>query len=153
MNLQIEKLYRIAQQTERRIIGLMSGTSLDGLDIALCRINNSGQETTLFLENFITIPYNTAFRQHIRAIFAKRQIDQQMLSGLHAYVGRIHGESINNALERWEISSADIDLIASHGQTVYHAPQHLTGETNFPNSTLQIGKRDHIAHTTGIITL
>jgi len=153
MNLQIEKLYRIAQQTERRIIGLMSGTSLDGLDIALCRINNSGQETTLFLENFITIPYNTAFRQHIRAIFAKRQIDQQMLSGLHAYVGRIHGESINNALERWEISSADIDLIASHGQTVYHAPQHLTGETNFPNSTLQIGDGDHIAHTTGIITL
>lgn len=153
MNLQIEKLYRIARQTERRVIGLMSGTSLDGLDIALCRINNSGQETTLFLENFITIPYNTVFRQYIRAIFAKRKIDQQLLCGLHAYIGKTHGELINQALNEWKISASDVDLIASHGQTIYHAPQHLTGETNFPNSTLQIGDGDRIAHTTGVITL
>ena len=153
MNPQIEKLYQIAKQKERRIIGLMSGTSLDGLDIALCRIGNSGQDTTLFLENFTTTPYNNAFRQYVREIFAKRQIDQQVLSGLHAYIGRTHGEFINQALERWKISPSEVDLIASHGQTVYHAPQRLTGETNFPNSTLQIGDGDHIAHTTGIITL
>ncbi|NGM65556.1 anhydro-N-acetylmuramic acid kinase [Sphingobacterium sp. SGR-19] len=153
MNPQIEKLYRIAKQKERRIIGLMSGTSLDGLDIALCRIGNSGQGTTLFLENFITIPYDSAFRKYVREIFAKRQVDQQVLSGLHAYIGRTHGEFINQALERWEISPSDVDLIASHGQTVYHAPQRLTEDTNFPNSTLQIGDGDHIAHTTSIITL
>lgn len=153
MNPQIEKLYRIAQQKERRIIGLMSGTSLDGLDIALCRIGNSGQDTTLHLENFTTIPYDTVFRQHVRRIFAKRQIDQQVLCGLNAYIGQIHGTFINQALEQWNIPSSDVDLIASHGQTVYHAPQRLTEETTFSNSTLQIGDGDHIAHTTGIITL
>lgn len=153
MNPQIEKLYHIAQQKERRIIGLMSGTSLDGLDIALCRIGNSGQESTLFLENFITIPYNTIFRQHVREIFAKRQIDQQILCGLHAYIGKTHGAFINQALKQWNILPSDVDLIASHGQTVYHAPQRLTGQTNFPNSTLQIGDGDHIAHITGILTL
>lgn len=153
MNQQVEKLYRIAQQKERRIIGLMSGTSLDGLDIALCRIGSSGQETTLFLDNFTTIPYDTTFRQRIREIFAKRHIDQQLLCALHAYVGKTHGELINRALEQWNIPSSDVDLIASHGQTVYHAPQRLTGETILPNSTLQIGDGDHIAHITGIITL
>lgn len=153
MNVQIEKLYRIAQQKERRIIGLMSGTSLDGLDIALCRIADSGQETTLYLDNFISIPYDTAFRQRIREIFAKRQIDQQALCGLHAYIGQTHGTFINNALEQWGISSSDVDLIASHGQTVYHAPQRLTQQMGLPNSTLQIGDGDHIAHATGIITL
>src|SRR5690606_5463524 len=153
MNPQIEKLYRIAQQKERRIIGLMSGTSLDGLDIALCRIGNSGQKTTLFLENFTTISYNTAFRQYVREIFAKREINQQVLCGLHAYIGKKHGELVNQALKEWEIPPSDVDLIASHGQTVYHSPRRLTGETTFPNSTLQIGDGDHIAYTTGIITL
>src|SRR5690606_36536914 len=148
-----EKLYRIAQQKERRIIGLMSGTSLDGLDIALCRIGNSGQKTTLFLENFTTISYNTAFRQYVREIFAKREINQQVLCGLHAYIGKKHGELVNQALKEWEIPPSDVDLIASHGQTVYHAPRRLTGETTFPNSTLQIGDGDHIAYTTGVITL
>ena len=153
MNPQIEKLYRIAQQKERRIIGLMSGTSLDGLDIALCHIGNSGQETRLFLENFISIPYEDTFRQYIREIFAKRQIDQQVLCGLHAYIGKTHGTFINRTLKQWNISPLDVDLIASHGQTVFHAPQRLTEQASFPNSTLQIGDGDHIAQTTGIITV
>lgn len=153
MNAQVEKLYHIARKEERRIIGLMSGTSLDGLDVALCRIENSGRKITLLLENFTTIPYDTNFRQHIREIFAKRQVDQQMLSGLHALIGKTHGELVNHALKAWNIFPSEIDLIASHGQTIYHAPQRLTGQTTFPNSTLQIGDGDHIAYTTGIITL
>lgn len=153
MNTQIEKLYRIAQQKERRIIGLMSGTSLDGLDIALCRIGNSGPETTLAVEYFTTIPYTDDFRSHIRAVFAKRQVDQQLFCGLHAYIGQVHGELILQALRNWSVDTAEVDLIASHGQTVYHAPQRLTQDRHFPNSTLQIGDADHIAHKTGIITL
>src|SRR5207244_211242 len=47
----------------------------------------------------------------------------------------------------------DIDLIASHGQTVYHAPQRLHRQMGYPNATLQIGDGDHIAVKTGILTL
>lgn len=153
MNPQIEKLYRIAQKTERRIIGLMSGTSLDGLDMALCRIAHSGKKTTLHLEKFTSVPYTPAFRQYIREIFAKRQIDQQVLCGLNAYIAQTHAACINQALEQWRIPASAVDIIASHGQTVYHAPQRLTQHTDLPNSTLQIGDGDHIAHSTGIITL
>src|SRR5690606_34038292 len=56
------------------------------------------------------------------------------------------------ALEEWAISSKDIDLIASHGQTVSHAPQSFTQDRSLPNSTLQIGDADHIAVRTGVIT-
>ena len=153
MNPQIEKLYQIALKKERFIIGLMSGTSLDGLDIALCRIENAGKTTKISLEKFITMDYEDTFRTKVREIFAKRTIDQQLLSGLNAYVGITHANLINQALESWHISATEIDCIASHGQTVYHAPQSLTKDLNWPNSTLQIGDGDHIAIHTGIITL
>ncbi|PUV23113.1 anhydro-N-acetylmuramic acid kinase [Sphingobacterium athyrii] len=153
MNPQIEKLYQIGLKKERFIIGLMSGTSLDGLDIALCRIENAGNTTKISLEKFITMDYEDIFRTKVREIFAKRTIDQQLFSGLNAYIGITHANLINQALKSWNISAAEIDCIASHGQTVYHAPQSLTKDLNWPNSTLQIGDGDHIAIHTDIITL
>jgi anhydro-N-acetylmuramic acid kinase len=153
MNPQIERLYQISQKKERRIIGLMSGTSLDGLDIAVCRIENAGKTTKIQLEHFTTMVYEDDFRERVREVFAKRNIDQQLFSGLHAYIGVTHAKLINTALQQWNLSSSEIDCIASHGQTVYHAPQSLTKDRNWPNSTLQIGDGDHIAVNTGIITL
>ncbi|WP_437919431.1 anhydro-N-acetylmuramic acid kinase [Sphingobacterium sp. LRF_L2] len=153
MNPLIQRLYQIAKKDNRRIIGLMSGTSLDGLDIALCHITNSGSNTSLYLEKFITLPYEDIFRQEIRQIFAKREIDQQTLSGLNVYVAQTHAQLVNQALKQWQINPDQIDIIASHGQTVYHAPQRLTKDLHLPNSTLQIGDGDHIAVMTGIITL
>lgn len=153
MNPQIEKLYQISLKEERRIIGLMSGTSLDGLDIALCRIEHVGKSTKIHLEKFVTMDYEDDFRTRVRSVFAQRHIDQQLLSGLHAYIGITHAKLINTALQQWNISSTAIDCIASHGQTVYHAPQSLTKDPNSPNSTLQIGDGDHIAVHTSIITI
>ena len=153
MNNQIKKLYNISAKNNRLIIGLMSGTSLDGLDIALCRIEGAGFSTKLELIKFETFDYADDFRTYIRKIFAKRQIDQQEFCGINAYVGHAHADLINQALKKWDLCAEEIDLIASHGQTVYHAPQILTKDLTLPNSTLQIGDADHIAVNTGIITL
>lgn len=153
MNQQIAKLYKISQKESRWILGLMSGTSLDGLDIALCDVKNSGTATELVLKDFVTMPYDEEFRTNIRKIFAKKTIDHQELCGINPYVGIEHARLINAALRQWNISNEDIDLIASHGQTVFHAPQSLTKDTSLPNSTLQIGDGDHIAVHTGIITV
>src|SRR5690606_30711753 len=150
MNPQVDKLFQIAQKTERRIIGLMSGTSLDGLDIALCTIAHSGTNTQMKLEKFVTLDYPNSFRNRVREIFAKRDIDQQTLCGLNTFIGLMHGNLVKEALHMWQLTASDIDLIASHGQTVYHAPQRLTQDKNYPNSTLQIGDGDHIAATTKI---
>lgn len=153
MNKLITKLYHINQKESRLIIGLMSGTSLDGLDIALCEVNGTGTNTKLILKNFVTMNYEDEFRENIRKIFAKKEINQQDLCGINPYVGITHAQLINKALADWGISNENIDLIASHGQTVYHAPQILTKDPSLPNSTLQIGDGDHIAVLTGIITI
>ncbi|HMR17383.1 MAG TPA: anhydro-N-acetylmuramic acid kinase, partial [Mariniflexile sp.] len=68
MNANLEKLYRIAQKPIRTIIGLMSGTSLDGLDVALCKISGSGENTQVQLIHFETIDYSEAEKLEIRNI-------------------------------------------------------------------------------------
>ena len=62
MNKNIKSLYELAQKPTRTIIGLMSGTSLDGLDIALCNISGSGKKTFVSLEQFTTVPYSEAIK-------------------------------------------------------------------------------------------
>lgn len=153
MNTQIATLHRIAGQPIRRIIGLMSGTSLDGLDIALCRIEGSGKKTKLTVERFDTVPYTDDFREGILQVFARRSIDQQQLSQLHATIGTTHGTLVRQTLDKWGLEPGEVDLVASHGQTVYHAPQSLTGDASQPNSTLQIGDGDHVAWHSGLITV
>ena len=153
MNKNIEALYRIAQKETKRIIGLMSGTSLDGLDIALCEISGSGTNTNVKLAQFETISYSEEIKTEIRKIFAQKNIDFQHLVLLNEWIGLLHAGMINDALKKWNILSSEIDLIASHGQTVLHAPKFLHQQEKFPNATLQIGDGDHIAVKTGIITL
>ena len=153
MNKNLQNLYQIAQKPSRRIIGLMSGTSLDGLDVALCELSDSGEETKVKLLNFDTVDYSEEIKTEIRKIFAKQTIDFQHLALLNEWIGTLHAEMILDCLNRWNISANDVDLVASHGQTVMHAPKILHQQEKFPNATLQIGDGDHIAVKTGIITI
>ena len=153
MNSNLESLFKIAQKPTRTIIGLMSGTSLDGLDVALCEISGSGEETKVNLIQFDTVDYSEDIKSEIRSVFAKQTIDFQKLVLLNEWIGTLHANMILECLNRWDISPQKIDLIASHGQTVFHAPKILHQQEKFPNATLQIGDGDHIAVKTGIITL
>src|SRR5690606_24150864 len=103
MNPLVNKLYTIASKPARLIVGLMSGTSLDGLDIALCRIAGSGSNTSLELLRFDTKGYTDDFRNRIRQVFAQRTVDQQVLCGLHPLIGQVHGALVNEALQEWGI--------------------------------------------------
>ncbi|MGO4904122.1 anhydro-N-acetylmuramic acid kinase [Flavobacterium sp. W20_MBD1_R3] len=153
MNVNIELLYKIAQKPARRIIGLMSGTSLDGLDVALCEILDSGQNTQVKLVEFDTVEYTQEIKTEILKVFAKQNIDFHSLVLLNEWIGILHANMVLKCLEKWEIKSNEVDLIASHGQTVLHLPKILHQQEKFPNATLQIGDGDHIAIKTGIITL
>jgi anhydro-N-acetylmuramic acid kinase len=153
MNPSLQKLYQIAAKPSRVIVGLMSGTSFDGLDIALCRFKNSGLETIVEVLNFETVVFDSKFKEEIKAVFIKEQVSLQKVTLLNATIGLTFGNLIINTLKKWDVDIATIDLIASHGQTIYHAPiaQHyLKGQ---PNATLQIGDGDHIAQRTNVITL
>lgn len=153
MNPNISKLYQIAQKPERKIIGLMSGTSLDGLDIALCICKGSGTTTEVAVTKFVTMPYDSNFRADVKSVFAKKDADLEKVCLLNEVIAIKHAELILSALKDWNISVDEIDLIASHGQTIFHAPKTLHGKANYPNGTLQIGDGDHLAVHTGIITV
>ncbi len=153
MNKNIQNLVDIAAKPVRRVIGLMSGTSFDGLDIALCEFHGSGLSTDIKVVNFVTRDYNSDFKEDLKSVFAKKFADLEKITLLNAVIGSYYAELILECLEEWGISTSDVDLIASHGQTIFHAPKHQHRMDVYPNATLQIGDADHIAMKTGIITL
>ena len=153
MNANIEALYRTAGKHERTILGLMSGTSLDGLDIAVCTFSGSGTHTKLNVAHYTTVPYTEDFKAAVRKIFSIRAVDLEAVTLLHAHIARVHATMVLSALESWKLSAASIDVIASHGQTIYHAPKFLHPTSGYDNATLQIGDGDILSTATGIITI
>ncbi len=149
----IEKLHSISLKRERIILGLMSGTSLDGLDLALCKFSGNGLTTKTEVLKFTTVPFSTDFKEEIKQVFSKQLVDLELLCLLNEKIGLVHANIINQTLAGWAISNDEVDLIASHGQTIYHAPKIKHRKQAYPNGTMQIGDGDHIAVQTGIITL
>jgi anhydro-N-acetylmuramic acid kinase len=153
MNKNINKLCKIAAADSRLIIGLMSGTSLDGLDVALCRFTGSGHDTRIEILHFDTVPFTNDFKEEIRSVFSKKSVDLEKVCVLNGWVAQQHAAIILDCLKKWKVDPAEVDLLASHGQTIYHAPKLQHKEDRFGNATLQIGDGDHLAVSTGIITL
>ena len=153
MHQNIQQLYDIAKKPSRKVLGLMSGTSLDGLDIALCALEGAGKATKLSLLNFATVPYDNAMKEEILSIFSKASVSLEKLTLMNPWVALQNAAMINQTLASWGIQPSEIDLIASHGQTIYHAPKSLHPDDAFGPATLQIGDGDHLAVHTGIITI
>lgn len=149
----IQQLYNIAQKQEKIILGLMSGTSLDGLDMALCKISGSSTNTKLKLLQFETVDYDNDFKQELQSVFCKENVSLEKVCLMNNYVAQIHSQIINTTLKKWNIRNTDVDVIASHGQTIYHSPKVKHQLPKFGNATLQIGDGDIIAYNTQIITI
>jgi anhydro-N-acetylmuramic acid kinase len=153
MNNNIESLYKIGNKKKRTIIGLMSGTSVDGLDVALCEFSGIGMDTDIRVMKFMTVSYEPDYKNEISAVFSKKQVDLEKLCLLNGWIAKQHAAIILSCLDKWNISVAEVDMIASHGQTIFHAPKSLHGQPKFDNATLQLGDGDHMAIATGIITV
>jgi anhydro-N-acetylmuramic acid kinase len=153
MKNQIESLYKLSLKEERKILSLMSGTSLDGLDVALVCCKGAHPLLEYNLEKFITFEYDDDFRNEILKVFSVKIGDIQQLTILHSYIAEIHIQYIRKALKIWEMKANEIDIICSHGQTMFHAPFSLHNLQGMPNATLQLGDGDRIAARTGIITV
>ena len=153
MRKNIEELFQIFNKKEKLVLGLMSGTSLDGLDMALCKIEGNGLDTKLDLLKYQTIPFSQELKNELKEIFCKEQVSLEKVCLLNAYLGKYYADVINKTLINWNVKNKDVDLIASHGQTIYHAPKTKHQNPCYNNATLQIGDADQIAVNTGIITI
>tara|TARA_R110001606_G_scaffold361754_7_gene515360 strand:- start:280598 stop:281689 length:1092 start_codon:yes stop_codon:yes gene_type:complete len=122
----------------------MSGTSLDGIDVALTSITESG---TFQLVTAQTYSFPEALHYKLRGLIVNQASKLQDLGEIDIALGRLIGLSINKLLTTQQLSAKDITAIGSHGQTIFHSP---VGE--FPFS-LQIGNANLIAEITGITTI
>ncbi|WP_310686746.1 anhydro-N-acetylmuramic acid kinase [Aliifodinibius sp. S!AR15-10] len=153
MNQSIQRLSQIGSKSNRKIIGLMSGTSLDGLDIALCEVKGAGGETELDLLEFKTCTYSESIVKRLGPIVSRETVSLQEVCLANSWLANLHADLVLETLGDWQIEPEAIDAIASHGQTIYHAPFVKHKQKGMPNATLQVGDGDHIARKTGILTL
>lgn len=153
MNPSLQHLEEIASKQQKKIIGLMSGTSLDGLDIALCSITGSGEQTVLNLDRFKTCAYPPDVTERLKPIVSVETVSLEEVTLAHTWLGRYHADLILQTLSEWKMEPSNIDCIASHGQTIYHAPLLKHQKEGMPDATLQIGDGDQIARKTGILTV
>lgn len=137
-----------------RVIGMMSGTSADGIDVALARIAGAPPNLSTRLEAHYHVPYPAYLRAAILRIANGAPITTADLSELNFLVGQQFARAAVTACKKWRVPSRTVSLIGSHGQTVFHlgSTAHLQGKIRKP-STLQIGDISAIAEGTGITTV
>ena len=105
MHQSIQQLYDIAKKPSRKVLGLMSGTSLDGLDIALCEFEGEGINTKFELLHFVSMPYSATFKESIQAVFAKEHIHFPSLSTRRSRLPSLRsGRSRLVAIFRWALT-------------------------------------------------
>ncbi len=164
----LDKLLRLQQKDSKKVIGLMSGTSVDGIDACLVEISGNGLHTKINILAFETYSYDKPTRTAILDTCNPETGTVDKVCQLNFHLGKLFANAATSITNKAHISIKDIDLIGSHGQTVYHLPDQATikktavrsnnfeGETwDLPHirSTLQIGEPSIIAQETGVTTV
>jgi anhydro-N-acetylmuramic acid kinase len=143
------KLSAVAKKESLAVLGLNSGTSADGVDMALVRYTlKKNRPTVAFLEGWSN-KYPPDLRALILRAAGATSIAPEELIGLDNLLGRFYGTAAAKYLERLSQAGRKVDAIASHGQTVRHRPQKIRYSRRQAGGTLQLGSLDQIAAATG----
>jgi anhydro-N-acetylmuramic acid kinase len=137
-------LESLSNKDTRRIVGLISGTSADGVDAALLEIEEKNGFVSARLIHALTLEYPEELQKGIREI---GNGNNEELCDLNYILGEIFASAALSVIEKGGLEPADCHLIGSHGQTVCHRPGVGKG------ATLQIGEASVIAERTGIVTV
>jgi anhydro-N-acetylmuramic acid kinase len=157
----LERLMHVATKYSRRIIGLMSGTSLDAIDVAMVRIQKHGLNAVVRLEHFREYPYPPHIRGVIRDLFDPKRARIDDICRYDFILGEVFAAAVLRMLEETKVKASTVDLVASAGQTIWHDPEiskidaHVDWirEPIETRSTFAIGQSAVIAERTGIITV
>jgi anhydro-N-acetylmuramic acid kinase len=153
MNKKLSELLTKAQQGQRLYVGLMSGTSLDGLDVALCRIDELEGKINAEVSAFRTYAFTDELKQMLHNLAFRDQVSLKDLSMFNALFGDFCGNIVLQLLKIEKLSPDEVTAIASHGQTLFHAPNSYSLDGNTRSATLQAGDADHIAVKTGLAVI
>ncbi|SHL12318.1 anhydro-N-acetylmuramic acid kinase [Bradyrhizobium lablabi] len=142
----MERLLASIAKSNRRLIGLMSGMSMDGVDLAFVQITGVFPELVVELIATHYRPYNESTKA---VLFSAREGTVRDVCQVNFLVAEEFANCVNDFLSSRQLSANDIDAIGSHGQSIYHVPP---GGDGVP-STLQVGFPSLIAEKTGIPTV
>ena len=149
----MKEFIELLKKDKKLIIGLMSGTSVDGIDAAIVEITGHGLETEVDLIAFETFPFPLGVPQRILALCQPDTGRVDDICEMNFYIGHLFAEAVKHILQKSGMRASDIDLIGSHGQTIHHLPKDTDRNVSRYPSTLQIGEPAVIAHETRIPTI
>lgn len=145
----VHLLEPLQQKTERLAIGLMSGTSADGVDAALVRISGYGIKTKVQQIGFCFLPFEEKVRSRILTLADGKNGGTKEVCQMSFLLGELYAEACLQLCAETNTEPSDIDFVGCHGQTVYHLPN-AEHYLNRPIcGTLQIGEASVIAEKLG----
>ena len=131
----------------RLVVGLMSGTSADGIDAVLTRITGSGTSTQVEQLGFYFLPFDSDTRRAILEICGGEHGGTREVCLLGTHLGRLYAQAVQELLQA--TGTEKVDLIGNHGQTVYHIPEEMPYLNTTLRGTLQIGDPSYLAEAFG----
>jgi len=148
----IERLATLVRKPERRIVGLMSGTSMDGIDAALVRVRGAGLACAADLLQFRCVPYARDLRDRLLRAAAGEALPSAEHGRLHFEVAASFAQAAQAVIAAGGFAPRDVDLIGTHGQTLFH---HATGSGSWQpgDASWQAGSLPAIAALSGIVTV
>ena len=141
----LENIKKITEKNKKLAIGLMSGTSLDGIDACIVEIKGNYIDTEINLVDFITLEYTKSEKERILKLCNINTSTIDEVCFMNTYLGNKMGQAAIEVCKKSKIDIKNIDFISSHGQTIFHMPNE--------HSTLQIGEIANIAAVTGCLTI
>lgn len=146
-------LYDIMQKNEKLVIGLMSGTSADGVDAVLVKITGHGIQTKVQQLAFVSPPYTEEVRERILRVAAGDFGGTKEMCLLNVLLGELFADACLQLCREAGIRPEDVDLIGTHGQTVYHIPAPESYLGRDITATLQIGEPSVLCERLGAVTV
>ncbi|MBQ7059582.1 MAG: anhydro-N-acetylmuramic acid kinase [Firmicutes bacterium] len=146
-------LQDIVQKNEKLVVGLMSGTSADGVDAVLCRISGHGPGTKVKQLAFVSPAYSKEVHDRIIRIAKGDFGGAREICLMNFYLTEMFTEAVLSLCEEAGVSPSEIDLIGTHGQTIYHipVPEEYLGKK--VRATLQIGEPSGLVERIGAVTV
>lgn len=148
-----ERMDLIRRKDRRRVVGLMSGTSADGVTAVVTEITGSGVDMGLKITGFRTYPYPPDLREAVFDLFDPGTSTVDRICEMNFVLGEFFAECAVKAVEAHDLALAEVDLVGSHGQTIHHLPRYREAFGYCSRSTLQIGEAAVIAERTGVPTV
>ncbi len=149
----MKKLQQLQRKKTKLVVGLISGTSVDGIDAALVRISGNGTKTRFKLLAHHSFSFPKGFHELVLRNSLPGTGSVDLITRLNVLYAHFFADAVKKIVRNVRVPLSKIDLIGSHGQTVHHLPKPYKMFGKKVRATLQLGDPSTIAQLTGILTV